>query len=228
MKPHEKVILLDFDGTLFNDGRVVQDLRRYLRGCLGSGRERRYVTILKRLHRRLGYADYLGALQRYRLEHPADPHILHVSRFLIGYPFRRLVKPGVFRALRQCNRWGPVVILSDGDAVFQPHKIMASGIWEAVAGHVLVFVHKQKMLWDVQRLYPARHYVMVEDKMEVLRAMKRAWKSRVTTVLVPEAHQQNSRRARQRYRAPDIRIARIRDLPRALRRYFASAASLDV
>src|SRR5579883_305615 len=220
MKRHEKVILLDFDGTLFNDERVVQDMRRYLRRCLGSGRERRYITILKRLQRRLGYADYLGALQRYRLEDPADPDILRVSCFLMEYPFRKLVKPGAFQVLRQCSRWGPVVILSDGDAVFQPHKIMASGIWKAVTGRVLVFVHKQRMLWDVQRLYPARHYVMVDDQIEVLRAMKRVWKSRLTTVLLSEARHHSTKRMRRRYRGPDISMARIRELPGALREYF--------
>lgn len=214
----ENVILLDVDNTLLNDERVVHQLRGYLRRSLGPGTERRYMTILNRLRSRLGYADYLGALQRYRLEHPHDPHILRLSCFLIEYPFRKLVKPGALRVVRECSRWGPVVILSDGDAVFQPHKIMASGIWKAASGHVLVYVHKEKMLNEVERLYPAHHYVMVDDKLPVLNAMKKVWKDRLTTVLISNGHL-STNKVRPGHPEPDITIARVRDFPRALERY---------
>jgi len=213
----EKVILLDVDGTLLDDERIIGDLRRHMRRSLGIGRERHYVTILNRLHARLGYADYLGALQRYRLEHPGDPEILRISCFLIEYPFQNVLKPGALRIIRECRRLAPVVIVSDGDAVFQPHKIMASGIWKAARNHVLVFVHKDKMLKAIERLYPARHYFMVEDKPEVLASMKKAWKKRVTTVLIGKRASVKSKYKRDG--EPGIVIPALRDLPQALRRH---------
>ena len=182
------VFLLDVDNTLLDNDAVVTDLRRHLVDAFGVERERRYWDIFEDHRRELGYADYLGALQRYRVEHPRDPHLLRISLYLLHYPFADRLYAGAIDAIRRLQRRGPAVILSDGDVVFQPRKVERSGLWAAVAGEVLIYIHKEQMLDDVERRYPARRYVMVDDKIHILAAMKTVWSDRLTTVFVRQGH----------------------------------------
>ncbi len=185
---HDVVFLLDVDNTLLDNDAVLDDLKRHLQHAFGPERQQRYWEIFEAHRRELGYADYLGALQRYRLEYPRDPYLLRVSLFLLDYPFANRVCPGALDLIRLLKRRGPAVILSDGDVVFQPRKVERSGLWAAVAGEVLIYVHKEQMLDDVERRYPARRYVMVDDKIHLLAAMKTIWRDRLTTVFVRQGH----------------------------------------
>lgn len=181
------VFLVDVDNTLLDNDRVTDDLRRYLDRTVGPEGRTRYWAHFERLRVELGYADYLGALQRYRLEFPRDPHLLTVSAFLIDYPFANRLYPGSLDVLERFRGWGPTVILSDGDVVFQPRKVQRSGLGEAVDG-VLIYVHKERELDDVEQRYPADHYVLVDDKLRVLTAVKQVWNARVTTVFPRQGH----------------------------------------
>jgi FMN phosphatase YigB (HAD superfamily) len=181
---NEVAFLFDVDNTLLDNDRIVDDLKRHLEQEFGAESRDRYFALFEGLGAELGYADYLGALQRYRLEDQCDPRMLLMSSFLVDYPFADRLYPGALGALKHARRWGETIVLSDGDVVFQPRKVERSGLWEAVGGRVLIYVHKEQMLADVERHYPARHYVMVDDKLRILTAMKSVWKGRLTTVFV--------------------------------------------
>jgi len=185
---HQLVFLLDVDNTLLDNDAVLADLKQHLLDAFGPDRERRYWDIFEARRRELGYADYLGALQRYRIEHPRDPQLLRVSLYLLHYPFANRLFPGALGAIAACQRRGPAVILTDGDVVFQPRKVERSGLLDAVHGEALIYIHKEQMLDDVERRYPARRYVMVDDKIHILAAIKRTWAERVTTVFVRQGH----------------------------------------
>src|SRR6186997_3202145 len=176
------VFLVDVDNTLLDNDRIQDDLKRHLEREFGADCRDRYWAILEQLFTDLGYRDYLGALQRFRVEHPKDIHLLSMSSFLVDYPFANRLYPGSLDVLERFRSWGQTVILSDGDVVFQPRKVERSGIFEAVQGRVLIYIHKEMELEDVAQHYPARHYVLVDDKLRVLTAVKQAWGSRVTTV----------------------------------------------
>ena len=178
------VFLLDVDNTLLDNGLVIAELRRRLRETLGPDSERRYWEIFEELFRSPGFADYFGALNSYSLERPRDRSLFEIALFLLQYPFADCLYPGALEVVARLRTRGPVAIVSDGDVVFQPHKIDRSGLWDAVRGHVLIYVHKEQMLDDIERRYPARRYVMVDDKIYVLAAMKAIWKDRLTTVFV--------------------------------------------
>jgi FMN phosphatase YigB (HAD superfamily) len=178
------VFLVDVDNTLLDNDRVQADLRHRLEREFGAAARDRYWAILEELFLELGYRDYLGALQRYRVEHPWDAHLLAMSSYLVDYPFANRLYPGALDALQHLSGLGETVVLSDGDVVFQPRKVERSGIAEAVAGRVLIYIHKEESLGDVARRYPARHYVLVDDKLRILTAIKKAWGQRVTTVFV--------------------------------------------
>jgi FMN phosphatase YigB (HAD superfamily) len=180
--PKSIVFLVDVDNTLLDNDRIQDDIKRHLDREFGVPCRERYWTILEQLFTDLGYRDYLGALQRYRVEHPQDIHLLSMSSFLVDYPFANRLYPGSMDVLEQFRAWGQTVILSDGDVVFQPRKVERSGIFEAVGGHVLIYIHKEKSLDDVERRYPAEHYVLVDDKPRILAAIKKIWGDRVTTV----------------------------------------------
>jgi len=182
------VVLLDCDNTLLDNDLVQADLRAHLASEFGVESRDRYWAILEQLRTELGYVDYLGALQRYRLEALSDPRMLLMSSFLVDYPFASRLYPGALDVIRHLRTWGPTVILSDGDAVFQPRKIQRSGLWTAVEGRVLIYVHKERMLDAVAERYPARHYVMVDDKLRILAAIKLAWGNRVTTIFPRQGH----------------------------------------
>jgi FMN phosphatase YigB (HAD superfamily) len=177
------VFLVDVDNTLLNNDRIQGDLKRHLEKEFGAECRDRYWAILEQLMVELGYRDYLGALQRYRVEHPRDIHLLTMSSYLVDYPFANRLYPGALDVLERLGAWGETVILSDGDVVFQPRKVERSGIFEAVDGRVLIYIHKEHELDDVKRRYPAPHYVLIDDKPKILAAVKSAWGDRVTTVL---------------------------------------------
>jgi FMN phosphatase YigB (HAD superfamily) len=186
--PHDVVFLFDCDNTLLDNDHVLVDLRAHMMQAFGAENSARYWEIFEDLRAELGYADYLGALQRYRVEHARDTHLLLMSSFLIDYPFANRLYPGALDAIRHLAKWGPTVILSDGDVVFQPRKIARSGLWEEVDGRVLIYIHKEQMLDQVMACYPARHYVMVDDKLRILTAMKKAWGAALTTVFPRQGH----------------------------------------
>jgi FMN phosphatase YigB (HAD superfamily) len=205
------VFLFDVDNTLLDNNRVAADLKRYLTKEFGEVRQRQYWEIFEELRNELGYADYLGALQRYRVDHPREPHLLEVSSYLVNYPFANRLFPGSLDALEHVGAFGSTVILSDGDVVFQPLKIHRSGLFEAVDGRVLIYIHKEKELDDVELRYPAAHYVLVDDKVRILAAVKERWGSRLTTVFPRQGHYAHAPDAA-RHPAPDLTIERIADL----------------
>jgi FMN phosphatase YigB (HAD superfamily) len=205
------VFLLDVDNTLLDNDRVTADLRRYLNREVGAERQARYFAIFEELRAELGYADYLGALQRYRLEHPRDPHLLAVSSFLVNYPFANRLYPGSLDALDHLGTHGRTVILSDGDVVFQPRKIERSGLFEAVDRNVLIYIHKERELDDVEQRYPADRYVLVDDKIRILTAVKEVWGARCTTVFVRQGHYAHAPDVVS-YPPPDVAITRIGEL----------------
>ena len=212
MTKHPVVSLFDVDNTLLDNDRVVADMMRYLDAEVGHERQQRYWAIFEDLRKELGYADYLGALQRYRVENPRDSHLLAVSSFLVNYPFANRLFPNSLDALERFRQWGPVVILSDGDVVFQPRKIERSGLQEAVDSNILIYVHKELELDDVERRYPAEHYVLVDDKVRILDAVKKSWGERVTTVFPRQGHYALDEKELAKYRKPDVTVARIGDL----------------
>jgi FMN phosphatase YigB (HAD superfamily) len=182
------VFLFDVDNTLLDNDGVQDDLSAHLEREVGLVSRDRYWAIFEQLRSELGYADYLGALQRYRLEHQDDPQVLRVSFFLLGYPFADRLYPGALAVLARCRELGPTVILSDGDVVFQPRKVQRSGLWDAVEQRVLIYLHKEQMLASVEQRFPAEHYVMVDDKLRILTAVKKVWGRRVTTVFPRQGH----------------------------------------
>ncbi len=182
------VFLFDVDNTLLDNDHVTADLQHHLQEEVGTQGARRYWAIFEELRAELGYADYLGALQRYRLEYPHDLRLLTVSRFLVDYPFANRLFPNSLDAIKHARKMGHVALLSDGDVVFQPRKVQRSGLYEAVAGNVMIYVHKDLELADVSRRFPARHYVLIDDKLRILAAVKKIWRSRVTTVFVRQGH----------------------------------------
>jgi FMN phosphatase YigB (HAD superfamily) len=205
------VFFFDVDNTLLNNDRVTEDLKRYLTSKVGVSAGR-YWEIFEQLRTELGYADYLGALQRYRVERPGDPKLLAVSHFMINYPFANRLFPESLDAVEYARRLGQAVILSDGDVVFQPRKIDRSGLYEIFEGHVLIYIHKELELDDAEAKYPATHYVMVDDKVRILAAIKKHWGSRVTTVFPRQGHYALDAASVAKYRKPDITLERIGEL----------------
>jgi FMN phosphatase YigB (HAD superfamily) len=206
------VFLFDVDNTLLNNDAVQEDLSNHLETEFGRPARERYWAIFETLRSELGYADYLGALQRYRIEAPDDPQLLRMSGFLIDYPFPSRLYPGALQAVAHCHRVGPTAILSDGDVVFQPRKVARSGLWDAVEGRVMIYLHKEHMLDCVERRYPAKHYVMVDDKLRILDAMKKVWGSRLTTIFVRQGHYALDLANLSAYPEADLTLERIGDL----------------
>ena len=212
MMPTPLVFLVDVDNTLLDNDRIQKDIKRHLEREFGAACWDRYWAICEELFIDLGYRDYLGALQRYRLEHPRDIHLLSLSSFLVDYQFANRLYPESLDVLERLRSWGQTVILSDGDVVFQPRKVERSGISAAVDGNVLIYIHKEEALDDVERRYPADHYVLVDDKLRILTAVKKAWGSRVTTIFPRQGQFGRDPRITAKYPAADITIERIGDL----------------
>ncbi|MBI4674627.1 MAG: HAD family hydrolase [Chloroflexi bacterium] len=206
------VFLFDVDNTLLDTDRVTADVRRFLSQQISPEEQQHYFAIFEELRAELGYADYLGALQRYRLAHPHHTEIMHVSLYLLNYHFAERLFPGALDVIEYVKQFGAAVILSDGDVVFQPCKIESAGLLNAFDGNVLIFVHKEMELDAVQEKFPADHYVMVDDKLRILDAMKQAWGARLTTVWVRQGHYAREPRHLQGYRAADVTLEQIADL----------------
>lgn len=212
MTTHPVVFLFDVDNTLLDNDRVTADLKRHLARAIGEEQQQRYWQIFEELRREQGYADYLGALQQYRLEHINEAELLDVSLFMLHYRFANRLFPGSLDVVDHVRRWGPAVIVTDGDAVFQPNKVENSGLYEAVDGNVLIYVHKERRLPDIESRFPADHYVLFDDKLRILTAFKQAWGSRVTTVFPRQGHYALDPAELARYPAADIAVDRIGDV----------------
>src|SRR3984885_10797001 len=206
------VFLVDVDNTLLDNDSVQQDLKDHLERAYGHDARVRYWRILEDLFSELGYRDYLGALQRFRTEHPLEVELLSMSSYLIDYPFASRLFPSALKVLRRLKGLAPTVILSDGDVVFQPRKVERAGLSEAVDGHVLIYIHKEEALDDVERRFPAEHYVLVDDKPRILAAVKRFWGDRVTTVFVRQGSYARDPPTVGVLPPPDLMIERIGDL----------------
>ncbi|HXS27711.1 MAG TPA: HAD family hydrolase [Steroidobacteraceae bacterium] len=206
--------LVDVDNTLLDNDALVEDLMQHIERECGARSRARYAEILEQVRARLGYVDYLGALQQYRIEHVDDLRLLEISSFLIDYPFASRLYPAALEVLARLRSLGTTVILSDGDVVFQPRKVRRSGLWDAVDSHVLIYIHKEKMLDAVAKRYPARHYVMIDDKVHVLHAIKSAWQDRVTTIMPRQGHYAHDPRLLAANPPADVTVDRIADLLR--------------
>ena len=209
---HPVVFLVDVDNTLLDNDAIQQDLRDHLERVFGVAARERYWRILEDLFAELGYRDYIGALQRYRAEHPYDVELLSMSSFLMDYPFAQRLYPSALDVLTRLRGLGPTVILSDGDVVFQPRKVQHAGLWDAVGGNVLIYIHKEDALDDVERRYPADRYVLVDDKLRILTAIKKLWGPRVTTVFPRQGVFAQDPKIVAEFPAADVTIERIGDL----------------
>ncbi len=206
------VFLFDVDNTLLDNDRVTADLRKHLASQVGADRANGYWEMFEAIRSELGYADYLGALQRYRIANPHEPNLLEVSYFLLNYPFANRLFPGSLDAVDYVQQSGPAVILSDGDVVFQPHKVRRSGLFEEFEGRVLIYIHKEQELADIEKRFPAEHYVLIDDKLRILAAIKTMWQSRVSTVFVKQGHYATDPNILRHYPPADVTIDRIGDL----------------
>jgi hypothetical protein len=215
------VFLFDVDNTLLDNDAIQDDLRDHLAGCYGERVRDRYWEIFEDLRGELGYADYLGALERYRIEDLHDPRLLLMSSWLVDYPFADRLYPGALDAVRHVQKWGRPVVLSDGDAVFQPRKVERSGLWKAFDGAILIYIHKEEELDDVERLYPAKRYVLIDDKLRILAAVKKVWGDRLVTVFPKQGHYANDPKALAANPPADVALERIGDLVALDRAAFA-------
>jgi hypothetical protein len=211
-KPPDIVFLFDVDNTLIDNDRVQAHLSEHLEQSYGAATRDRYWEIFEQLRSELGYADYLGALERYRTEDLHRPEVLRMSSWLVDYSFVDRLYPGALDAIKHVQQWGTPVILSDGDAVFQPRKVERSGLWKAFDNRVLIYIHKEEELDDVRRLYPADHYVLIDDKLRILTAVKKIWGERVTTVFPKQGHYALDPKAVAEYPPADIELGKIGDL----------------
>lgn len=209
---NELVFLLDVDNTMLDNDRFAADLSERLACDFGEAQRRRYWSIYDTLKEQLGYADYLGALQQFRVGTDDLPALLQLSAFLLDYPFDERRYPHAIAVIDHLRTMGTTVILSDGDIVFQPRKIQRAGLWDAVDGRVLIYIHKEKKLDAVQRRFPARHYVMIDDKLQLLVAMRRALSDRLSTVFVRQGHYAAEQMRGPPDPAPDVTVDRFGDL----------------
>ena len=211
-KTPDVVFLFDVDNTLIDNDRVQAHLSEHLEQTYGAATRDRYWEIFEQLRSELGYADYLGALERYRMEDLHRPELLRMSNWLVDYPFAERLYPHALDAVKHVQQWGTVVILSDGDAVFQPRKVERSGLWHLFDNRVLIYIHKEQELDDVGRLYPADHYVLIDDKLHILSAVKKFWGDNVTTVFPKQGHYALDSQTLAEYPPADIELASIGDL----------------
>jgi FMN phosphatase YigB (HAD superfamily) len=203
------VFLFDVDNTLIDNDRIIADMMRHLEQDIGAAPAKKYWEYFEAIRGEIGYADYLGALQRYRIGNPRDFHIVAVSRFLINYHFANRLIPGSLDVLERFQKFGEVAILSDGDMVFQPLKVERSGLDDAVDGKVMIYIHKEQELDDVAARYPADHYVLIDDKIRILAAVKKVWGDKVTTVFPRQGHYATDLKEVAKYPAADVTIDRI-------------------
>lgn len=210
--PPTVVFLLDVDNTLFDGDHLVDDLKRHFAQTLAEDRLAEYWKIFEDRREVLGFVDYFGALEQYRINCPSDQRCQQISAILIDYPYADRVFPGAFDVLKRLGDWGTTVIVSDGDTVLQPRKITRAGLRDAVDGRVLIYIHKEHQLADIESHFPAEHYVFVDDKPRILAAVKQAWGSRVTTILPKQGHYALAPVGPTPAPPPDLAIKRIADL----------------
>ena len=206
------VFLLDVDNTLLDNDRFGADLGNRLECSFGPSERERYWQIFSNRREQLGFADYLGSLQLFRTGHDDDSQLLALGEYMLEYPFAELAYPQAFETIAHLQTFGRPVVLSDGDVVFQPRKIKNSGIWNALDGHVMIYLHKERVLDHVQQRYPAAHYVMVDDKPNLLAAMKSVLGNKLTTVFVRQGHYALAGQSNRQSPPPDRMIERIGDL----------------
>lgn len=211
-RPRPIVFLVDVDNTLVDNDEIQQDLKNHLERMYGIAARDRYWAILEDLMQELGYRDYIGALQRFRVEHPHEIELLAMSSFLMDYPFAKRLYPDALRVLQRLRNLGPTVILSDGDVVFQPRKVEHAGLAHVADGNVLIYIHKEEALDDVERRFPADHYVLVDDKLRILDAVKKIWGERVTTVFPRQGQYAHDAKVIGALPPADVTIDRIGDL----------------
>jgi FMN phosphatase YigB (HAD superfamily) len=211
-EPSDTVFLFDVDNTMLDNDRVQSDMNVHLAETYGETARSRFWAIFEELRKELGYADYLGALERYRVEAMYHPKLLRMANWLVDYPFHQRLYPHALAVVKKAQAAGTVAVLSDGDAVFQPRKVEKSGIWPAFGDNVLIYVHKEQELADVENHLPARHYVLIDDKVRILDAVKRAWGDRVTTVFPRQGHYANDIDEVAKYPPADVTVDRIGDL----------------
>ena len=212
MSKRDIIFLFDVDNTLIDNDRVQAHLSEHFEQTYGKATRDRYWQIFEDLRSELGYADYLGALERYRIEDLHRPEVLRMSSWLVDYPFADRLYPRALDVVKHVQQWGTPVILSDGDAVFQPRKVERSGLWQAFDNRVLIYIHKEQELDDVERFYPADHYVLIDDKLRILSAVKKIWGDRVTTVFPKQGHYALDPETSAEYPPADIELAKIGDL----------------
>ena len=211
-RPHPIVFLVDVDNTLVDNDGIQQDLKDHLEQTYGVAARDRYWRILEDLMVELGYRDYIGALQNFRVEHPREIELLAMSSYLMDYPFAERVYPNALEVLKHLRSLAPTVILSDGDVVFQPRKVERAGLAKVADGNVLIYIHKEEALEDVERRFPAEHYILVDDKLRILDAVKQVWGERVTTVLPRQGQYAHDAKVLSALPPADITIERIGDL----------------
>jgi FMN phosphatase YigB (HAD superfamily) len=212
LNPAAMIFLLDVDNTLLDNDRFTADLGDRIEKSFGAAQRARYWEIFAQRRTALGLADYLGALQEFRAGLDDDPQLLDMSPYLLEYPFASRLFPRALEAIAHLRTLGSPIVLSDGDIVFQPRKIQRSGIWDAVEGRVMIYLHKEKVLDHMQRRFPAKHYVMVDDKANLLAAMKSVLGAQLTTVFVRQGHYALAAESNSVVPAPDLAIERIADL----------------
>jgi len=211
-EPSPVVILVDIDNTLLDNDRIQEDFKRRIEREMGTAARDRYWTIVERLFTDLGYRDYIGALQEFRVGQPQDMRLFAFSRYVVDYPFADVLYPRALDVLKHLRGWGPTVVVSDGDAVFQPRKAERSGIAEAADGQVLIYIHKELELDDIAKCFPAEHYVFVDDKLRILSAVKKIWGSRVTTVFPRQGMYAFDPQVLKTYPPADVTMEKIGDL----------------
>lgn len=208
----ETIFLFDVDNTLLDNDRIEADIGAHLEAEYGAAGRDRFWAIFEALRGEFGFANYLGSVQRLRLEMLRNPQVLGLSAFFLEYPFADRLYPRAQETLAHVRNWGRTVILSDGDAVFQPHKIRRAGLWNAVEGRVLIYIHKERMLDEVKRLYPAQRYVMIDDKPGILAAMKQIWGAQLTTVFLRQGHYAHASLSMASPPFVDLSLERVSDL----------------
>jgi FMN phosphatase YigB (HAD superfamily) len=206
------VILFDVDNTLLDNDQIVSDLRLHLSHVAGHQSAERYWEIFEEIRNQMGYADYLGALQKFRSENPFDADFMKISYFLLNYPFASRLFPGALKVIERFDWLGTTVILTDGDVVFQPWKIARSGLYDAVGGRVLIQIHKEKELRCVEERFPSDHYILIDDKLRILAETKKIWGDRLTTVFPRQGHYAHDPSIVDAYPPADITVEKIGDL----------------
>ncbi|MBS0192781.1 MAG: HAD family hydrolase [Proteobacteria bacterium] len=206
------VVLLDVDNTLFDNDRFKDDLAARLLRDLGNDGSALYWQCYEDVRMQLGYVDYLATLQRLRGPLEETPALLHMASFVLDYPFADHLYPDALDAIAHLSSFATTAILSDGDIVFQPRKIQHAGLWDAVQGRVAITVHKERALDAVRARFPANHYAMVDDKPQLLAAMKRSMGDALTTVFVKQGHYAAQAAGAALEPPPDIVVEAIADL----------------